>query len=160
LLFKAPPAGSAICVSYHNLLLKKQSLLPGTGRGRVTAIIFDDLQDQFFLDRIFVGNLTAGGIHYAGLEYAFRLVLKAQDAGMDDLDLELMLFPAVIDEYLVWITDDRGIIGYEIETTQRNIFNQKFLAVAEFTGDFFGQFEVPENRSSWIKTLMFSFYFH
>ena len=134
--------------------------MPWVGRGRIAAVIFDDLQDQFFLDRIFVGDLAAGDIDHAGLEDAFRLVLKAQDAGMDDINLELVFFLAVIDENLVRIADDRRVIGYEIETAQGDIFNQKLFAVAEFTGHFASQFEEPENWNSWIKALMLPFYFH
>ena len=79
---------------------------------------------------------------------------------MEDIDHKLVFLLAVIDKNLVGVADGRRVIRDEIEAFRRNIFDQKFLAIAEFPGHFFGQFEVTADFNSRIKTFVFSFLFN
>jgi hypothetical protein len=82
------------------------------GGVRITAIVFDYVQDQVLLLVIFKGDLTVGGIHDAGPEDAFRQALEALNAGMNDPDPELLLSLAIINEDLVRIPDGRRVVGH------------------------------------------------
>ena len=66
--------------------------------GGNAAVVLDDPQDQVLLEIVLEGDLAAGGVDHAGPEDSLRLVLEAQDAGMDDLDGERVLFPAIMDQ--------------------------------------------------------------